>query len=83
MQQLGYKEYVTQGGDWGFWITRSVGILYPENAKASHINMILADAPKFSKNPLLAAQHSVSPYTRREKEGAKRTRSIRKEGLGL
>lgn len=27
MLQLGYDEYVTQGGDWGFFITRAIGAL--------------------------------------------------------
>ena len=40
MQSLGYKTYVTQGGDWGFMISRIVGLLYPESCLASHINMI-------------------------------------------
>ncbi|KAE9968843.1 hypothetical protein EG327_010890 [Venturia inaequalis] len=40
MQQLGYKEYVTQGGDWGFYVTRAMGLLYPDHVKASHVNMI-------------------------------------------
>ncbi len=38
MLSLGYNEYVTQGGDWGFYITRAIGLLYPEHCKASHIN---------------------------------------------
>jgi pimeloyl-ACP methyl ester carboxylesterase len=38
MLSLGYNEYVTQGGDWGFWVTRAIGALYPEHCKASHIN---------------------------------------------
>jgi hypothetical protein len=38
MLSLGYNEYVTQGGDWGFYVTRSIGLLYPEHCKASHIN---------------------------------------------
>lgn len=38
MISLGYNEYVTQGGDWGFYVTRAIGALYPEHCKASHIN---------------------------------------------
>ncbi|KAJ5721846.1 uncharacterized protein N7483_009780 [Penicillium malachiteum] len=39
MIKLGYSQYVTQGGDLGFWITRSMGLLYPEHCRASHMNM--------------------------------------------
>ncbi|KFY27436.1 hypothetical protein V491_00920 [Pseudogymnoascus sp. VKM F-3775] len=38
MVSLGYDEYVTQGGDWGAFITRSQGLLYPQSVKASHLN---------------------------------------------
>lgn len=31
MLQLGYDEYVTQGGDWGMYITRAIGKLYPQH----------------------------------------------------
>ncbi|TKA39278.1 hypothetical protein B0A54_08587 [Friedmanniomyces endolithicus] len=31
MHSLGYPKYVTQGGDWGFYITRAMGLLYPQS----------------------------------------------------
>ena len=43
MQSLGYNKYVTQGGDWGFMITRIVGLLFPESCLASHVNMVRAE----------------------------------------
>ncbi|KAF7196640.1 putative epoxide hydrolase [Pseudocercospora fuligena] len=46
MLALGYNEYVTQGGDWGFLITRALGHLYPKNVKASHINWAWAAKPE-------------------------------------
>ena len=36
---LGYKRFVTQGGDWGSMITRSMALLYPQNIRACHYNM--------------------------------------------
>lgn len=30
---------VTQGGDWGMYITRYMGLHYPQHVKASHINV--------------------------------------------
>lgn len=47
MQSLGYHTYVTQGGDWGYMITRTIGLLFPESCLASHINMIRSDGVSF------------------------------------
>lgn len=82
MLKLGYKEYVTQGGDWGFYITRALGKLYPENVKASHINMIRSGPPTFLRNPILALQHMLQPYTESEKAGMARTQWFATEGRG-
>lgn len=73
MRELGYAEYVTQGGDWGHYITRAVGHLYPSACKASHINMIDTTPPGWSTNPVLALQHAVTPYSAIEKRGWART----------
>ncbi|KAI4751079.1 alpha/beta-hydrolase, partial [Aureobasidium sp. EXF-8846] len=73
---------VTQGGDWGMYITRSIGLLYPESCLASHINMVRASPPKFSKNPLLALQHAVTPYTEDEMQGRSRSDWFANEGSG-
>lgn len=82
MLLLGYTQYVTQGGDLGFMITRALGILYPESVKASHINMILVEAPAWTKQPILALQHALTPYTNKEKEGLKRSKWFLDEGWG-
>lgn len=82
MLQLGYNEYVTQGGDWGFYITRCLGYLYPESVKASHVNMVRANPPEWSKNPWQKLQHTVKPYSQSEKNGLKRSEWFGKEGSG-
>ncbi|KAI1007112.1 hypothetical protein K3495_g1111 [Podosphaera aphanis] len=82
MLALGYPEYVTQGGDWGFMITRAIGAIYPQHCKASHINMPLAFAPTFAKHPWIALQHAISPYTDKEKAAFKRRDWFQKEGNG-
>jgi hypothetical protein len=82
MLQLGFTEYVTQGGDWGFYITRAMGMLYPQSVKASHINMIRGFAPKWTKNPILALQHAVKPYSESEKKGFERSNWFATEGRG-
>lgn len=47
MQELGYKEYVAQGGDWGAAVTRSLALLQPKGLKAVHINLpvVLPEPP--------------------------------------
>lgn len=40
MQNLGYMQYVAQGGDWGAEIVRCLAVLYPDNVKAIHLNMV-------------------------------------------
>ena len=59
---------VTQGGDWGYSVTRAMGLQYPDHCKASHINLILAMPPKLTQQPLLALQHAITPYNDREKQ---------------
>jgi len=46
MQQLGYKHYVAQGGDWGGIISRAIATLYPENCLAIHVNMLPCLPPR-------------------------------------
>ncbi|KAJ5194252.1 Alpha/beta hydrolase fold-1 [Penicillium cf. griseofulvum] len=82
MIKLGYDQYVTQGGDWGFWITRTIALLYPEHCQASHINMVLANPPKFTDNPWAALQHALLPYNDREKAGRERSKWFEREGYG-
>ncbi len=82
MLKLGYTQYVTQGGDWGFSVTRAIGLQYPESCLASHINLILANPPKLSQHPLSALKHAVTPYTARETAGRERTSWFSREGYG-
>ncbi|KAF7897871.1 uncharacterized protein EAF01_008837 [Botrytis porri] len=74
MLQLGYDEYVTQGGDWGMFITRAIGKLYPKHCKASHINMVIGQAP--------ASQEESPSYSQAEQEGFARTKWFEEEGRG-
>ncbi|KAI0441730.1 microsomal epoxide hydrolase [Xylaria telfairii] len=82
MLKLGYNEYVTQGGDWGTHVSRAIGHLFPQHCKATHLNMDSANPPEFLKNPLLAIQHAIMPYNKRESEGKKRTQWFTQEGRG-
>ena len=82
MLKLGYDEYVTQGGDWGYYITRAISLLYPEHCKATHVNMDHGSEPTPTSDPVAAAQYAVTPWTAAEKEGMKRTEWFTKEGSG-
>lgn len=82
MIRLGYRAYVTQGGDWGFYITRIIAGLYPVNCKATHINMIRAKNPKWSQNPIATLIHALTPYTEQEKRNIDRAAWFEKEGRG-
>ncbi|KAF8073514.1 Alpha/Beta hydrolase protein [Lyophyllum atratum] len=87
MLALGYDEYVTQGGDWGFFITRRMARLYgPKHIKAWHTNFPCTSPPSL-KRPLLLVSHLLSylpflGYTEREKAGLKRTLQFRDSGSG-
>ncbi|KAK2053063.1 epoxide hydrolase [Colletotrichum caudatum] len=81
MLKLGYEQYVTQGGDWGFAVTRSMGLQYPDHVLASHINMVSASPPSPLKNPWQYLK-SLVPYTEKEKKGIERSRWFRQEGFG-
>ncbi|KAE9396271.1 alpha/beta-hydrolase [Gymnopus androsaceus JB14] len=81
MLALGYDEYVTQGGDWGFLITRTIAQKYGgKHSKAWHTNFPTASPLQFRLNPILYIQHLLTPYTAAEKAGLKRTESFDKEG---
>lgn len=83
MLQLGYDKYVTQGGDWGYIITRMMGIQYPRHVLASHINFVrVSQPPTFSQSPTQYLKHKILPYSAAEKEGLARSHWFFKQGIG-
>ncbi|KAE9399876.1 alpha/beta-hydrolase [Gymnopus androsaceus JB14] len=74
MLALGYKEYVTQGGDWGFNITREIARRYGgKHAKAWHVNFLeVHGTPSIESNL----------YTPFEKEGLERLKEFMQLGSG-
>jgi pimeloyl-ACP methyl ester carboxylesterase len=83
MLQLGYDRYATQGGDWGFIITRMMGIQYPSHVIASHLNFVrVTKPPELSQTPGQYLKHAVLPYTASEREGLRRTAWFREKGFG-
>ena len=65
---LGYDKFVTQGGDWGAMITRSLAMQYPQHVRACHLNMFPCGPPPWYKAPLTMGRLILSPwlYTKRE-----------------
>lgn len=84
MRALGYAEYVTQGGDWGYVVTRLMGHYYPTSCRASHLNMYPV-VPSY-KNPLLAVEfyskYLVLGMDEALKRGMARAQHFGKEGMG-
>jgi len=72
---------VTQGGDWGFTVTRFLGRLYPKHCVASHLNMVLAKPPTLWKHPLLYLR-SLFPMTAEERAGMQRSKEFTDQGFG-
>ncbi|KAI0310729.1 Alpha/Beta hydrolase protein [Amylostereum chailletii] len=83
MLALGYSEYVTQGGDWGYRITRIIASLYgPKHAKAWHTNYPVASPPGFLDHPKEYLTHLFSRYTEKETAGFARTQWFQDVGRG-
>ncbi|KAI1132471.1 microsomal epoxide hydrolase [Nemania abortiva] len=87
MLRLGYDEYATQGGDWGFLITRAMGIKYaPKHIKAQHLNLDRFPQPTLMKAPLAFFRTMISAlitgFSEREKKGFKRSKWFKDEGSG-
>ncbi|KAF2019570.1 putative hydrolases or acyltransferase [Aaosphaeria arxii CBS 175.79] len=53
---LGYRTFVTQGGDFGSFITRSVAIQFPQSVIAQHLNMFPVPHPTLWIAPLTYAR---------------------------
>lgn len=82
MQKLGYDQYVTQGGDWGYYITRAMALRFPAHVRAIHVNMDHGAAPAWMEHPLLALQHSLTPYNSVERAGLARTQWFMEQSSG-
>ncbi|KAJ7644627.1 Alpha/Beta hydrolase protein [Roridomyces roridus] len=83
MLALGYDEYVTQGGDWGFLITRKIAHLYgPRHSKAWHTNFPGGQPPSLFTQPLDFLSMLINGLTAKEKEGLQRVQHFIATGCG-
>ncbi|CAK5282718.1 unnamed protein product [Mycena citricolor] len=70
MLALGYNEYVTQGGDWGYFITRRIAKRYGhQHNKAWHTNFPLGRPPTLYYEPLSWLALCLKGLTKEEKAG--------------
>lgn len=53
MLNLGYAQYVAQGGDWGSIITRTMGRHHDQSLRAIHVNLAAFDILNLLKQPWL------------------------------
>ena len=82
MLLLGYDQYVTQGGDIGYAVTRAMGLFYPESCRASHVNMPVPSHPHLPTHPDLFFKAQQTPLSSSEKAGIARTQWFTKDGSG-
>ncbi|KAK2465303.1 hypothetical protein APHAL10511_002657 [Amanita phalloides] len=83
MVSLGYNEYVTQGGDWGSFISRKIAQLYGgKHAKGWHTNLPVISPPKPHTRPFLYLSHLFVKLTPTEKAGLERSEWFRQKGQG-
>ncbi|KAF8957260.1 Alpha/Beta hydrolase protein [Flammula alnicola] len=83
MLSLGYEEYVTQGGDWGYSITRRIASLYGEYSKAWHTNYEPRNGPPtLFGSPWLYLSNQLTRYTPAEKAGLERKAWFMQNGRG-
>ncbi|KAJ7062249.1 Alpha/Beta hydrolase protein [Mycena amicta] len=83
MLALGYPEYVTQGGDLGFQITRRIARNYGgKHSKAWHTNFPIAQHPSLLASPFAYLRALITPYSESEKAGLARSHSFETKGRG-
>jgi len=83
MLSLGYSEYVTQGGDWGYFLTRITASQYgPKHVKAYHTNLPLARPMSFWRTPVQYLKFLVTPFTQSEREGVANYLAFQAKGSG-
>ncbi|KAL6872437.1 alpha/beta-hydrolase [Trichoderma longibrachiatum] len=81
MLKLGYDKYVTQGGDWGFLITRYISSLHPQHCLAAHTNCVIVKPPLLS-GLWVAIRYCLGLLSAEEKQAFARTAWYMKDNSG-
>ena len=81
---LGYQRFVTQGGDWGSFIVRSMAMQYPQHVRASHHNVMFCGPPPWYKAPVTMGRLILSSYfySETEQKRLREAQAFMKEGSG-
>jgi pimeloyl-ACP methyl ester carboxylesterase len=82
MLQLGYDQYVAQGGDLGYPVVRLMAKFYPEHCKAHHVNMAAPKKPTKETFPELAVKVEATPLEDWEKQALAGSAHFFEEGTG-
>ncbi|KAF9005506.1 Alpha/Beta hydrolase protein [Cyathus striatus] len=83
MLSLGYNEYVTQGGDWGNWITKRIAHIYGgKHVKAWHSNMPTISPPQLFNRPWVFLNNLLASYSADDKNGLERSKWFSEKGMG-
>ena len=82
MLSLGYNEYVTQGGDLGYFTTHTMARTYPQNVKAFHCNLAIPEKPDPINHPDLHAKVEAHTLTAREKRDFAQTQHVGSNLMG-
>jgi len=59
---LGYEHYLTHGGDWGAFITRSMAMQYPQRVLAQHLTFVPIGPPPWYRYPLVIGRLILNSY---------------------
>ena len=81
-KRLGYTQYVTQGGDWGYEISRAMSFLYPESCKANHLNFDGGFPKEFLLDPPGYLRSHRTEFTAAEQAGLEHTYEFLVHGTG-
>ncbi|KAM5510166.1 epoxide hydrolase [Fusarium oxysporum f. sp. phaseoli] len=81
---LGYKWFVTQGGDFGSFITRSIAIQFPGIVRAQHLNMFPVPPPTLWSAPMAYLRWCLSGlfYSEFEREAVRVRRNFEVDQSG-
>lgn len=81
MQRLGYKRYVSQGGDWGSVVTDRMARLAPQGLLGIHVNMPATVPPEIAK-ALSAGEPAPAGLSDEEKVAYGQMDALYKKGSG-
>ena len=59
-----------------------MSLLFPDHCLATHFNRDTGSKPRWTSNPILAAQHALTRYSKREQDGFARSAWFLEEGSG-